>query len=49
MYKLLTFAPIAGGVAALELSMDGWLRLGVEVALGLTAVLIGSLAPQKHS
>lgn len=45
--KLLSFAPIAGGVAALELSMDDWLRLGLEVALGLLAVFLGSQIPQK--
>lgn len=45
MKKLWTFAPVAVGVAALEVSMDDWLRLGVEVALGITAVLIGDHSP----
>ena len=48
MKKLWTFAPVAVGVAALEVSMDDWLRLGVEVALGITAVLIGSLTPRRN-
>lgn len=49
MYRLLVCAPIAGGVAALEVSMDGWVRLGIEIALGVLAVLLGSLRPKPRS
>lgn len=48
MFKLLPIATIAGGAAILKVPMDDWLRLGVEVMLGLTAVLLMSLRPQQH-
>ncbi len=48
MFRLLSIAPIAGGIAALKLPMDDWIRLGVEVALGLIAVILVSLRPQDN-
>lgn len=48
MFRFLPMAPIAGGVAALELPMDDWIRLGLEVALGVTAVVLGSLRPRER-
>lgn len=46
MYKLAPIAPIVGGIAALRLSMDDWLRLGVELVLGVLAIFLVALRPQ---
>lgn len=44
--KLSSVATVLGGIAAWRLTMDDWLRLGVEAGLGLTAVLLLSLKTQ---
>lgn len=49
MNKLIPLILVAGGIATLGLSINDWLKLGVEVALGLLAVIMGSLTTQQHS
>jgi len=40
----LPLAPFAGGLAILEISLDDWVRLGLELLLGVVAVVLGSLS-----
>ncbi len=47
MYKLLATAFIAAGVAIFELTGSSWLRLGLELALGVSAVILGSMNPPQ--
>lgn len=49
MFRWLSLAPIAGGVAALEVSMDNWIRLAFELALGVLAVILASVKPRRPS
>ena len=44
--KIGSVATMLGGVAAWRLTMDDWLRLGLETGLGLAAVLLLSLRTQ---
>jgi hypothetical protein len=44
--KIGSVATVLGGIAAWRLTMDDWLRLGLETGLGLTAVLLLSLKTQ---
>ncbi len=39
MYKLAPLLAIAGGLAALRIPMDAWLRLGLESGLGILSIL----------
>lgn len=48
MYKFAPILAILAGVAAFAITMDDWLRLTLECALGVFAVVWLASRPSRH-
>lgn len=49
MYKWTPLVAIAAGSAALKVPMNSWLRLALELGLGLAAIIWLARTPRQHS
>ncbi|NMP22079.1 hypothetical protein [Sulfobacillus harzensis] len=48
MYKFAPILAIVGGLAAFKISMDDWLRLGLECGLGIGVVVWMASRPTRR-